>query len=169
DYVRVPPVGKTGKGFFDMFRARLSGTEVLRQRFGEEGQVALQSVFKITLVFVPIVAFWALYFQYGSSWFDQAKRMDLNVFGWHMEPAQMEALNAILILVMVPFFAYVVYPAAERMGLRPTLIRRLVAGMFITVPAFLSAALIPRWIEAGASPGICWMVIHHVLISYAVT
>src|SRR5947209_9911054 len=121
-YVRVPPVGKTGNAFFDMVRARAAGVGELRRRYGEEGVVAVRSVFKIATVFLPIVTFWALYFQYGSSWFDQAKRMDLNVFGWKMEPAQMEALNAILILVMVPFFAYVVYPAAERAGLRPTLL-----------------------------------------------
>ncbi|MFL5276302.1 MAG: MFS transporter [Myxococcales bacterium] len=169
DYVRVPPVGKTGKGFFDMFRARLSGSEVLRQRFGEEGEVALQSVFKITLIFLPVVAFWALYFQYGSSWFDQAKRMDLNVFGWHMEPAQMEALNAILILVMVPFFAYVVYPAAERIGVRPTLLRRMVAGMFVAVPSFVAAMMIQRWIEAGQTPSIAWQMIQYVIISIAET
>src|SRR5205814_4825250 len=127
EYVRVPPVGRTGKAFLDMLRARMSGAEALRRRFGEEGEVAVRSVFKITLVFLPIVAFWALYFQYGSSWFDQAKRMNLDVFGWHMEPAQMEALNAILILVMVPFFAYVVFPTAERLGLRPWMLRRIVA------------------------------------------
>jgi len=131
--------------------------------------VAVRSVFKITLVFLPIVAFWALYFQYGSSWFDQAKRMNLDVFGWHMEPAQMEALNAILILVMVPFFAYVVYPRAERLGLRPTLLRRIVAGMFIAAPAFLFAAMIQRWIEAGQTPSIGWQVIQYVIISIAET
>jgi POT family proton-dependent oligopeptide transporter len=169
DYVRVPPVGKTGTSFADLVRARFSGADVLRRRFGEEGEVAVRSVFKISLIFLPIVAFWALYFQYGSSWFDQAKRMDLNVLGWHMEPAQMEALNAILILVMVPFFAYVVYPAAERMGLRPTLLRRIVAGMFIAAPAFLAAAMIQRWIEAGRTPSIGWQVIQYVIISIAET
>jgi len=169
DYVRVPPVGKAGTGFFDLIRARFSGAEALRAKHGDEGVAAMRSVFKIALVFLPFVAFWALYFQYGSSWFDQAKRMDLNVFGWKMQPAQMEALNAILILVMVPFFAYVVYPAAERAGLRPTLLRRMTAGMFITVPAFLSAALIQRWIEAGETPSIGWQVIQYVIISIAET
>ena len=81
----------------------------------------------------------------------------------------MEALNAILILVMVPFFAYVVYPAAERMGFKPTLLRRIVAGMFITVPAFLAAAMIQRWIEAGQTPGIGWQVIQYLIISIAET
>jgi proton-dependent oligopeptide transporter, POT family len=163
EYVKVPPQREVG--FTDLVSARLQGADVLRARHGEEGAIAFRSVFRIALVFLPIVAFWALYFQYGSSWFDQAKLMDLDVLGWHMHPAQMEALNAILILVVVPFFAYVVYPFAERIGLRPTLLRRMVAGMFITVPAFLSAAMIQRWIEAGQKPGIAWQVIQYVIVS----
>ena len=43
------------------------------------------------------------------------------------------------------------------------------AGMFITVPAFLSAALIQRWIEAGETPSIGWQVIQYVIISIAET
>jgi proton-dependent oligopeptide transporter, POT family len=163
EYVKVPPQREVG--FLDLVSARLQGADVLRARHGEEGAIAFRSVFRIALVFLPIVAFWALYFQYGSSWFDQAKLMDLDVFGWHMQPAQMEALNAILILVVVPFFAYVVYPFAERIGLRPTLLRRMVAGMFITVPAFLAAAMIQRWIEAGQRPSIAWQVIQYVIVS----
>jgi POT family proton-dependent oligopeptide transporter len=95
--------------------------------------------------------------------------MDLDVFGWHMQPAQMEALNAVLILGMVPFFAYVVYPLAARLGLRPTLLRRMVAGMFVAAPAFLAAAMIQRWIEAGQTPGIGWQVIQYLIISIAET
>ena len=120
-------------------------------------------------MFAPTVTFWALYFQYGSSWFNQAEQMNRNVFGWHMESAQMEALNAILILIMVPAFAYGVYPALERAGLRPTMLRRMTAGMFIAVPAFLSAAMIQRWIERGAHPHIGWQVIQYVIIAIAET
>src|SRR5436309_13423979 len=42
NYVRVPPVGKTGTSFVDLMRARSSGADVLRRRFGEEGEVAVR-------------------------------------------------------------------------------------------------------------------------------
>src|SRR5712692_5906009 len=83
-----------------------------------------------------------------------------------MESAQMEALNAILILIMVPFFAYVVYPA---LGPRATLLRRMTVGMFIAAPGFLFAALIQRWIEQGQHPHIGWQVIQYVIIAVAET
>jgi len=129
----------------------------------------MRSVFRIAMVFAPTITFWALYFQYGSSWFNQAEQMDRNIFGWHMESAQMEALNAILILILVPLFAYAVYPALAHLGLRPTLLRRMTAGMFIAVPAFLSAAMIQRWIESGQKPHIAWQVIQYVIIAVAET
>jgi POT family proton-dependent oligopeptide transporter len=129
----------------------------------------MRSVFRIALVFAPTIVFWALYWQYGSTWFNQAEQMNRDVFGWHMESAQMEALNAILILIMVPAFAYAVYPALERAGVRPTLLRRMIAGMFITIPAFLSAAMIQRWIEQGEHPHIAWQVIQYVIIAIAET
>jgi POT family proton-dependent oligopeptide transporter len=169
-YVKVPPAGRDPNAFASVLWTRLArGEGAARSQHGQDALEGMRSVFRIALVFLPIVTFWALYFQYGSSWFNQAEQMDRNVFGWQMESAQMEALNAILILIMVPLFAYVVYPAVERAGLKMTLLRRMAIGMFVAVPAFLSAAMIQRWIEGGAHPHIGWQVIQYLLISIAET
>jgi POT family proton-dependent oligopeptide transporter len=169
-YVKVPPVGRDPNSFASVLWTRIRrGEEAARAKHGDEEVIGMRSVYRIALVFAPTVTFWALYFQYGSSWFNQAEQMNRDVFGWHMESAQMEALNAILILIMVPLFAYAVYPALERAGLRPTLLRRMTAGMFIAVPAFLSAAMIQGWIEAGQKPHIAWQSIQYVIIAIAET
>ena len=170
DYVKVPPTGRNPHGFAAVVRTWVSqGQQAARAQHGDAAVDGTRSVLRIALVFLPTVTFWALYFQYGSSWFNQAEKMNRDVFGWHMESAQMEALNAILILVMVPLFAYAIYPAFERAGIRMTLLRRMTAGMFVAVPAFLSAAMIQRWIEAGQHPHIGWQVIQYVIISIAET
>lgn len=169
-YVTVPPSGKDPDAFGPVLRTRLrAGVAAAREKHGEAAVEGMRSVFRVALMFLPIVAFWALYFQYGSSWFNQAEAMDRNVFGWHMESAQMEALNAILILVVVPAFAYGVYPALERAGYRMTMLRRMTIGMFVAVPAFLAAAMIQRWIDGGAHPHIAWQVVQYVLISISET
>jgi len=169
-YVRVPPVGRDPNSFASVIWTRVvRGEQAARARHGDAELAGMRSVFRIALVFAPTVTFWALYFQYGSSWFNQAEQMNRDVFGWHMESAQMEALNAILILIMVPVFAYAVYPALERAGLRPTLLRRMTAGMFIAIPAFLCAAMIQRWIEAGQKPHIAWQAIQYLIIAVAET
>jgi POT family proton-dependent oligopeptide transporter len=169
-YVKVPPAGRDPNSFASVLRTRISkGAEAARALHGEAAFTGMRSVLRIALVFAPTVIFWSLYFQYGSSWFNQAEAMNRDVLGWHMESAQMEALNAILILIMVPVFAYVVYPALERAGIRPTLLRRMAAGMFITVPAFLSAAMIQSWIEHGQHPHIAWQAIQYVIIAVGET
>jgi len=169
-YVKVPPTGPNPNGFLRVLYTRLrGGAEEARNRHGERALEGMRSVLRIALVFLPIISFWSLYFQYGSSWFNQAEKMNRNIFGWHMESAQMESLNAILILVMVPTFAYVVYPALERAGVRMPLLRRMVIGMFMAIPAFLSAAMIQSWIDGGGHPHIAWQVIQYFLISIAET
>ncbi len=169
-YVKVPPAGRDPNGFLRVLFTRLRrGDSEACKRHGDRAVEGMRSVFRIALVFLPIVAFWALFFQYGSSWFNQAEKMDRDIFGWHMESAQMESLNGLLILIMVPSFAYAVYPALERAGIRMTMLRRMVIGMFFAIPAFLSAAMIQRWIEGGAHPHIAWQVIQYVLISIAET
>jgi POT family proton-dependent oligopeptide transporter len=170
EYVKVPPAGRDPNGFLAVLRTRLfEGEEAARKRHGETAEEGMRAVFRIALVFLPIVAFWALYFQYGSSWFNQAEKMDRDIAGWHMESAQMESLNAVLILIMVPTFAYLVYPALERAGLRMTMLRRMAIGMFLSVPAFISAAVIQSWIENGERPHIAWQVIQYVLVSISET
>jgi POT family proton-dependent oligopeptide transporter len=169
-YVKVPPSGRDPHGFGAVLFTRLTaGLQAARERHGDAAVEGMRSVFRIAGVFAPILSFWALYFQYGSSWFNQAEAMDRDVYGWHMESAQMESLNAMLILAMVPLFAYVLYPALERAGIRPTMLRRMTAGMFIAVPAFLSAAMIQSWIEAGQRPHIAWQVIQYVIIAISET
>ena len=169
-YVKVPPAGRDPHSFSAVLSTRLSAGEgEARARHGDAAVEGMRSVFRIALIFLPIVGFWALYFQYGSSWFNQAEQMNRDVFGWKMESAQMEALNAILILILVPSFAYGLYPGLKRLGFKVTLLQRMAAGMFIAVPAFLSAAMIQRWIESGTRPHIGWQVIQYVLIAISET
>ncbi|HUJ26708.1 MAG TPA: MFS transporter, partial [Myxococcales bacterium] len=110
-YVIVAPAGKDPDGFVRVLWTRLrNGAAAARERHGDAAVEGMRSVFPIAMIFAPTICFWALYFQYGSSWYNQAEQMNRDIFGWHMESAQMESLNAVLILIMVPFFAYVVYP-----------------------------------------------------------
>ncbi|HET7786309.1 MAG TPA: MFS transporter [Myxococcales bacterium] len=169
-YVKVPPAGRDPNGFLRVLWTRIRrGESAARAKHGDAEVDGMRSVFRIALVFAPTITFWALYFQYGSSWFNQAEQMDRNIFGWHMESAQMEALNAILILIMVPLFAYVLYPAVEKAGLKATLLRRMTAGMFVTVPSFLAAAMIQHWIEQGQHPHIAWQTIQYVIVAIGET
>ncbi len=119
------------------------------------------------LIPVPFAAmFWALWEQNSSSWVLQAQQMDLRVFGYEVLPAQIQTMNPLFILAMLPLFSYVLYPAAERV-VHLTPLRKIGAGLFAAVGAFLMVAWIQTRIDAGMKPHIGWQVLAFVVITAA--
>jgi POT family proton-dependent oligopeptide transporter len=174
-YVSVPPTGPNPHGFFRVVSYALSrlGTgrpgqgwlDVARERFPHDAVEGARAVFRIVTVFAPIAAFWALFFQYGSSWVLQAERMDRRVLGVEVLSSQVSTLNALFVLLLIPVFAGIVYPALERRGVRVTALRKMTAGMYISVVSFLCAAGIQIAIDAGGHPSVAWQALQYLFIS----
>jgi POT family proton-dependent oligopeptide transporter len=97
---------------------------------------------KIAIIFLFLSMFFALYYQSQSAWVLQAEKMELRWLGVTWLPAQMQAANSVLVVVMIPLFAYVVYPAINRLW-PLTLLRKMAIGLFVTVLSFA----IPIWVE----------------------
>ena len=147
-FVHIPPAG-----------ARVYFREVFRH----ENLKALANL----LILVPFAAmFWALWQQNFSSWVLQAEKMDRHLFGREWLPAQIQTVNPIFILVMLPLFSYVLYPAIHRVW-RLTPLRKFGMGLFIMVIAFLIVAWIQVRIDAGGHPNIVWQVIAFVVLTAA--
>ena len=130
------------------------------------------AVLRIIAVFLPVSVFWALYFQYGSKWTFQAELMRRDVLGFELSAPQVTTLNAIFILTLIPVFSLWVYPAVERAGVRLTALRKMSAGMFVTVLSFVAAALVERAILAGqagaaGAPHVGWQVPQYFLMGVA--
>lgn len=146
-YVRVPPAGM---GF-------------VREVFSREGLIGIA---RLVPVFAAVAIFWSLWDQTGSAWVLQAKKMNLHWLGFDWRPAQVQAANPILILVLIPLCSYVLYPAIDRV-LKLTPLRKIGIGLFLTVPAFLITSLIETKIAAGQHPSISWQFAAFVVISLA--
>ncbi len=117
------------------------------------------------LIPVPFVAmFWALWQQNFSSWVLQAKNMDRHLFGHEWLPAQIQTVNPIFILVMLPLFSYAIYPAIEKV-FRLTPLRKIGLGLFVTAGAFAIVAWIQGLIDAGQKPTIIWQVLAFVVLT----
>jgi POT family proton-dependent oligopeptide transporter len=176
-YVHVPPTRKTGAvGFMPIFTYALAnlGKRKKNQTFMEtalakykpadvEGAQAALNVFK---VFITVSVFWALFDQHGSSWVLQAKQMDLNVMGVQFEASQIAALNPIMVMLLIPAFAYGIYPAVEKLtGLKMTPLRRMGGGMVLAATSFVAVGLFQAWIDSGASVSVAWQFIPYLLIT----
>lgn len=115
-------------------------------------------------IYAFVAVFWALYDQTGSAWVLQGARMDLHALGTQWLPSQVQALNPVLILLLVPLFTAVLYPwIGGRMPFGP--LRRIGLGFWLTAVAFAWTAGLESLISAGHSPSILWQLPAWVLIT----
>ncbi|MEO1995468.1 MAG: POT family MFS transporter [Planctomycetaceae bacterium] len=123
-FVHVPPSG------WAKFR---------NETLSPEGRRALLNLAPLFLVFVPV--FWAIFDQTGSAWVLQAESMNRQFFGVTWMESQVQAVNPVLILTLIPVFAFVVYPAMNNV-FRVTPLRKVGIGFVLTATAFGISALI---------------------------
>ncbi|MEI7929874.1 MAG: POT family MFS transporter, partial [Verrucomicrobiales bacterium] len=144
-FVHIPPAGL---GFF-------------REAFSREGVIA---ICKLIPLFTIIAVFWSLYDQTGSSWILQAEQMDLSFLGVRWLESQVQAVNPILILVFIPLFTFVIYPALNRVfPLTP--LRKIGLGLVLMTLSFWLVTVTQEWIDAGQRPSIGWQILAYFVIT----
>ncbi len=153
-YVHVPPARAARAA------ARAAGIEAAAPAGG-----TARTLLRILAVFAPISAFWALFFQYGSSWTLQADKMGRDVLGFRIAAGQVQTLDALLVLTLIPLFAVFLYPGLERRGVRVTPLRKMAAGMFVMVLSFVAAATVQWALEAGLAPHVAWQVPQYLFLA----
>ena len=132
-----------------------------RELFQRENLKALLNL----LILVPFAAmFWALWQQNFSSWVIQSEKMDRHLFGVDWLPAQIQTVNPIFVLIMLPLFSYVIYPTLARF-VKVTPLRRFGAGLWAVIVAFLIVGWIQTRIDAGQQPHILWQILAFVVLT----
>lgn len=144
-FIHIPPGGKA----------------FVSETFSKEG---LKSVASLLGIFAFVAVFWSLWDQSSGAWVLQAERLDLNFFGRKLEAAQVQTANPILILLFIPLFSYVIYPAIDKVfPLTP--LRKIGIGLWVTAGAFAVSALIEAKITAGQTPSVWWQILAFVILS----
>ncbi|RLW61302.1 MAG: MFS transporter, partial [gamma proteobacterium symbiont of Stewartia floridana] len=144
-FVHIPPAGL---GF-------------VREVFSPQGLSVLLRLFGLYLF---VAVFWSLFDQTGSAWVLQAKSMDLRLFGFEVLPAQIQAANPLLVMLLVPTFGYLIYPAIERRW-RLSPLRKIGFGMLLASLAFAISAWIQYQIDAGHTPSISWQLLAYLVLT----
>ncbi len=117
-------------------------------------------------LFMLIAAFWSIFDQSSSAWVEQATKMDLKVFGFELNPAQLQAINPFFILTLIPLFTLVIYPKMARIT-DFTPLRRIGVGFLLTLATIYVSGWIEQQISAGLKPSIGWQVLSYLLITSA--
>ncbi|CAL1598351.1 unnamed protein product [Knipowitschia caucasica] len=109
----------------------------------------VKMVLKVLFLYIPLPMFWALFDQQGSRWTLQAITMNGDFGVFVVQPDQMQTVNPILILVLVPIMDSVVYPLIAKCNLNFSPLKRMTVGMFLAALAFVAAALVQIQIDAS--------------------
>ncbi|KAM6419814.1 solute carrier family 15 member 1 [Pluvialis apricaria] len=107
----------------------------------------IKMVLKVLFLYIPLPMFWALFDQQGSRWTLQATTMDGNFGAIQIQPDQMQTVNPILIIIMVPVVDAVIYPLIKKCKINFTPLRKITVGMFLASLAFVAAALVQVQID----------------------
>lgn len=166
------------------------GLRFVRECFSKEGVTALSRLIGLYLF---VAVFWSLYDQTSSSWVLQAEHMNRRL-GIEWLPSQVQAINPLLILILVPTFngfrAEVPPCVADRCGalgrwllrvrcdfpglyalaarrVRVTPLRKIGLGFFLTAASFLLPLYVQSGIDAGRRPSIAWHLAAYVILTVA--
>jgi POT family proton-dependent oligopeptide transporter len=147
-YVHIPP----------------SGNKFFEETFSKDG---LRAVGNLIPLYLLVAMFWCLFDQTASRWVLQAERMDRTLLAGHTVTSdQIQAVNPLLVMALIPLFNYALYPAISKFfPLTP--LRKIGIGMFLTLPSFMIPAWIENQIAAEANPSIWWQIAAYVFLTAA--
>jgi POT family proton-dependent oligopeptide transporter len=132
----------------------------------------VRAVLRILIVFALVTPFWSLFDQKASTWIIQGNAMVIPHAQWWwpswliQEPAQMQALNPLLVMLLIPFNNIVLYPLLRRMGFVVTALRRMGWGIAISGVSWIVAGLLQLWIDSGAEVSLAWQSLPYLLLTF---
>jgi POT family proton-dependent oligopeptide transporter len=142
-----------------------AGKAWLREVFSIEG---LKVIGGLSIIYVFIAFFWMLWDQSnGQTWTLQAESslMDKNLgFGITLLPAQVQVVNGLLILGLVPVFTLAVYPLMGKF-FNVTPLKKIAIGFFTIAASFQIVSGIEARIQAGHTVSVWWQILAYVVLT----
>ncbi|MFQ6034765.1 MAG: POT family MFS transporter [Sedimentisphaerales bacterium] len=139
------------------------GTGFVKECFSGEG---LRAIGKLCIIYLFVAPFWALFDQIDSAWMLQAEKMNRHLLFFELKPTQIVSANPLMIMLLMPIFLYVVYPAINKV-FPLTALRKIGMGLFVAALSFVVPALIETRITAGATPSILWLILAYLILTSA--
>ncbi len=175
-YVKVPPSGIKKQNFVTISLYALTKLfnrkpgQKLWDAVGEKYAAAsidgTRAVYRILMVFAFTPIFWALWDQNLSEWVLQATKLDLTVVGKvKILPQQINFINPLFLVLLVPVFNNYIYPFFEKMGLKPTPLRKIGAGLILVGVCFVIIALLQESIDKGGHPTVWWQFLAYIILA----
>ncbi len=132
----------------------------------------VRAVLRILIVFALVTPFWSLFDQKASTWVIQGNAMVIPHDQWWWpswlikSAAQMQALNPLLVMLLIPFNNLILYPLLRRVGFNPTPLRRMGWGIAFSGVSWIIAGALQLWIDSGADVSLAWQSLPYLLLTF---
>ncbi len=133
-----------------------------RAHHPDEAVEGVRSVLRLLVLFALVTPFWSLFDQKASTWVLQADQMSKPEW---FKSSMMQALNPMLVMLLIPFNNLVLYPLLERLGFKITALRRMGAGIAFSGLAWIVVGAIQLWIDGRHDVSIVWQVLPYALLT----
>jgi POT family proton-dependent oligopeptide transporter len=78
----------------------------------------------------------------------------------------MQALNPMLVMLLIPFNNLILYPMLKRMGVELTALRRMGLGIAFSGLAWIVVGFMQLAIDGGNSIDITWQILPYALLTF---
>ncbi|MBT2118143.1 oligopeptide:H+ symporter [Dyella sp. LX-66] len=137
--------------------------ERARGRHADAAVDGARNVLRVLVVFALTTPFFSLFDQKASTWVLQGNAMAAP--GW-FHPAQMQALNPLLVMLLIPFNNLVLFPLLRRRGVEPTALRKMTMGIAFAGLAWIVVGGYQLLLDDGQALSIVWQVLPYVLLTF---
>jgi POT family proton-dependent oligopeptide transporter len=144
--------------------------ERARAHHPDDAVDGVRAVLRILIVFALVTPFWSLFDQKASTWIVQANSMTQPTFSWFgttfkFAPAQMQALNPLMVMLLIPFNNLALFPALRRIGIEPTPLRRMTTGIALTALAWVVVGTIQITMDGGTPTSMAWQILPYAIMT----
>ena len=137
--------------------------DAARGKHPDEAIAGVRSVLRVLVLFALVTPFWSLFDQKASTWVLQADAMTKP--SW-FQSSQMQALNPLLVMLLIPFNNLVLYPALHRFGYEMTALRRMTAGIAFSGLSWIVVGVMQVVLDGGNAFSITWQMLPYALLTF---
>jgi proton-dependent oligopeptide transporter, POT family len=130
----------------------------------DEAVDGVRAVLRILIVFALVTPFWSLFDQKASTWVLQAN--DMVKPSW-MTSSHMQALNPLLVMLLIPFNNLVLWPYLRKRDREPTQLQKMNLGIALAGVAFVGVAIMQLTMDGGTKLAIWWQVLPYIFLTSA--
>lgn len=136
--------------------------ERVRNQHSDEAIEGARGVLRVLVLFAFVTPFWSLFDQKASTWVLQADAMTKP--SW-FQSSQMQALNPALVMLLIPFNNFVLFPLLRRSGIAITPLRRMTAGIAFSGVAWILVGAMQLVLDGGHPFSIAWQILPYLFLT----